>query len=56
MGLYAPTKIAATTPDGERWAPLVAVKMQALTDEQLLALKTASEIRLLPVAADVVNE
>jgi DNA-binding CsgD family transcriptional regulator len=41
-GLNAPTKIAATTPDGESWAPLTASIAAGLTDEELaVAIKLA---------------
>lgn len=36
-GAYAPTKIAATTPDGEDSAPLAVVNLDKMTEQQLLA-------------------
>lgn len=46
-GLYAPTKIASTTPDGESWAPLTAT-LQRLSTEELMVLDKIAEMRVLP--------
>lgn len=45
QGTDAPTKIAATTPDGGSWAPLE-LKLTALTDAQLVALREANSLLL----------
>lgn len=58
MGLNMPMKIAATTPDGESWAPLQ-LTLQNLTTDQLLALQSLSDVKILPPAAidaEVVNK
>jgi hypothetical protein len=47
FGDDAPTKIASTTPDSERWAPLAAHLTQMPT-EDLIALKRLARVRLLP--------
>lgn len=56
FGDYAPTKIAATNPDGDRWAP-VSLAMSRLSLEELRLLKKLSDQQLLgpPEDEDVVN-
>jgi hypothetical protein len=46
-GVHAPTKIAATTPDGEHYAPL-AFDISKLSNEELLALRKLRMLKSLP--------
>lgn len=54
-GVFAPTKIASTTPDGESWAP-ISFGLSQLSTEDLRVLKKVAEMRLLPPAEDQVVE
>lgn len=58
-GTYAPTKIATTTPDGSRWAP-IEMRLAAMTTEELQILKKANDAYLEtggePIEAEIVDE
>ena len=49
-GEHAPVKVASTTPDGERWAPLQA-HLTKLSTEDVQALLRLADVRLLPEAS-----
>lgn len=54
-GAYMPVKVASTTPDGSKWAP-ISLAIEKLSTEELLLLKRINEIKLLPaVDADVID-
>jgi hypothetical protein len=57
IGADMPVKVASTTPDGNRWAPL-ALTLEGLSVETLKALRDASDVRILTGAteAEIVNE
>jgi len=42
----APVKLAATTPDGNNWAPL-ALTLDGMSVETLKALRDANDLRIL---------
>jgi hypothetical protein len=55
----APIKVASTTPDGTKWAPLaVQMLVDHLTVDELKALEKAQKLKLLPSVQDgeVVNQ
>jgi hypothetical protein len=50
-GIDAPLKVASTTPDGTKWAPLaVDVLVKSLSLDELKTLEKAARLKLLPSA------
>lgn len=46
-GAHMPIKVAATTPDGEHWAPLAATVLKQFNLEELKVLEKAAKLKLL---------